>query len=484
MGLIGLGRPAQLAAVEVVEMLLDEVAYSHSAPQRVAPSSIFAVRRQEFFAGQSVALLLAGGKVSCRAGGWMAQQSLWQQAAAGLTLAAGLGLVLAGPEAWVQALGVLVLLGVGVLVIERRGALRRRGQQIQTDITELGDRLERQRDRNAAVLNLMDAAVLLLDRQQRVRWMNARAIQLFGRRDQGASALHRPLIEVIRHPSVHEVVRAESGDRVEEFDLPGPVRRVMIARATDDKTRDGTILVIQEVTKLRRLETIRRDFMANLGHELRTPIAVARAQGENLADGVLRDPEAVQRAGAAVVRAADRLAGMVGDLRDLANIETGRSVGELVPVSLSDVVAHTFASLRSRADDKNFTMVSTVPEGLCLRADAHAMERLLINLVDNAIQNGADGGRVELSARARGGQVEFSVKDDGPGIPEHLHDRIFERFFRSSGDRSPRYQGTGLGLAIVKHLVAAMEGQIALDSSPGQGAAFTLTFDEAREDPR
>jgi two-component system phosphate regulon sensor histidine kinase PhoR len=272
---------------------------------------------------------------------------------------------------------------------------------------------------------------------------------------------------------------------------PGPVEREMTAGVSDEVVlnlratalkdvagqRIGTLVVLNDVSMLRRLETMRQDFVANVSHELRTPITSVKGFAETLLDGAMNDPATAKRFLSIIVRQATQLESIIRDLLDLARLE--QSSAQTLDRPLTPVAGVLMSALelcQIRADARGVRLVLTCAENLTARMHAGLIEQAVVNLVDNAIKYGASGAgaSVEVVAVQAGDCVRITVRDTGVGI-EHKHlDRIFERFYRVDRGRSRELGGTGLGLAIVKHIVLVHNGTVAVASEPGVGSTFTI----------
>ncbi|MFO0577647.1 MAG: ATP-binding protein [Polyangia bacterium] len=233
------------------------------------------------------------------------------------------------------------------------------------------------------------------------------------------------------------------------------------------------LAVVVDVTELRRLETLRRDFVANASHELRTPVTALRSAAETLHDVLEADPKAAGRFLDMIERNAERLQHIIDDLLDLSRLESQTYRLELEPLEVAEVAGRVVDLFAERARARQMTLRLRLPADLPrVQADRRALEHVLCNLVDNAIKYGPSGGLVILGAEAGEHELQLLVQDSGPGIAaEHLP-RLFERFYRVDAGRSRALGGTGLGLAIVKHLTEAMGGQVGVDSEPGRGTTF------------
>jgi two-component system phosphate regulon sensor histidine kinase PhoR len=241
-------------------------------------------------------------------------------------------------------------------------------------------------------------------------------------------------------------------------------------------------LVLHDVTEMRRLEAVRRDFVANVSHELRTPVSVIRANAETLLDGALEDEKRARTFLDALVRNADRLSRILADLLDLSRLEAGRYALDLEPIALSPAVEKVVELVETRAKEKSIAVAIDVAPELAAHADARAFEQVLLNLIDNAVKYTPASGHILVSARRVEELIRVEVTDDGPGIEPRHRARLFERFYRVDPGRSRDVGGTGLGLAIVKHLVESMGGRVGMEPAAGapHGSTFWVTL-AARE---
>jgi two-component system phosphate regulon sensor histidine kinase PhoR len=235
------------------------------------------------------------------------------------------------------------------------------------------------------------------------------------------------------------------------------------------------LAVFVDVTELRRLEAVRRDFVANASHELRSPLTTVRAAAETLAT-VENDHKAAARFVELIQRNAERLANLIDDLLELSRIESRELNLQLEPVDLASVVDRTLSHNAHRAQLKRIAFANAVTGTPQVRADRRALEHVLGNLVDNALKYCGEGASVRVSAASDDGRVRVSVSDTGPGIAHEHLSRIFERFYRVDAGRSRELGGTGLGLSIVKHLVEAMGGHVFVESTIGSGSTFSFTL--------
>jgi two-component system phosphate regulon sensor histidine kinase PhoR len=248
-------------------------------------------------------------------------------------------------------------------------------------------------------------------------------------------------------------------------------------------TGQQVVLVLQDVTELRRAETVRREFVANVSHELRTPVACLKALVETLEDGALEAPEAAREFLDRMQVEVDDLAQLVEELLELSRIESGRVSLDLQPVDIAPMVAAAAERLRPHAERQGLTLTLDLPTGLpTALADPERIHQVITNLVHNAVKFTPPGGRVTVTAEQRDGEVTVHVVDNGVGIPSEALPRLFERFYKV--DKARAGGGTGLGLAIAKHLVQVHSGRIWAESAgEGQGARFSFALPAVPSSP-
>jgi two-component system phosphate regulon sensor histidine kinase PhoR len=365
--------------------------------------------------------------------------------------------------------------------------LRRAASQMETDRA----RSARDRVRTEAILGAMGEGVLAVDQRGLVLEANEAFRAIFG----GGDPRGRHYLESVRHREVDEAVRQvlSFGRREHrEIDLPafrsegpegllagGEGRRAFAITGVplpgESGAPCGAVLTFHETTERRRVDQVRRDFVANASHELRTPLTSVRGFVEALEDGALADPAVAPRFLARIRAQADRMATLIEDLLELSRLESGGArptFEEVLPAELAQEVVESF---RDAALRKGMTLDLKEAGAPRVLTDPDRLRRILDNLVDNALKYTPSGGRVEVAtAPEGGGGVLLSVTDDGPGIaPEHLP-RIFERFYRVDKARSRDLGGTGLGLAIVRHLAEGMGATVTADSEVGRGTRFAV----------
>jgi len=347
---------------------------------------------------------------------------------------------------------------------------------VKSFFTKINDQLstsEAERARLAAVLDQMTDGVLIVDPVGRIQFANPASEKILGE-----NLFERSITEALRH---HQLIQAwrrghESGElQTESVEIPARRQFLQIIVIPDRHTSGGSLLLIQDLTRLRRLETVRRDFVSNLSHELRTPLASLKALAETLQDGALHDPPAAERFLDRIQTEVDALIQMVNELLELSRIESGRFSLDFRLVAAFELLSSACERMRLQAERAGLHMrIENTNNQLRVRADAPRLEQVLVNLIHNAVKFTKPGGEIVLLAQADEGGVRFAVRDTGVGISADDLSRIFERFYKS--DRSRAGGGTGLGLSIARHTVEAHGGRIWAESEEGRGSTFFFTI--------
>jgi two-component system, OmpR family, phosphate regulon sensor histidine kinase PhoR len=348
------------------------------------------------------------------------------------------------------------------------------------------DQLARDREQLRTILSGMVEGVVAFDNDERVLFANDRAAALL---EFDSTAIGRKLWEATRQRAVQEIAeKALRGDGPcrQELDWKGPGAKnlAVYAARLPGPDSQGAVMVLHDITELRRLERLRQDFVANVSHELKTPLAVIQSNIEALQDGAAEDPAMRGPFLERVKLEADRLEELIQDLLKLAKIESGEQPLEIAPVALDAAIAECLERQATRAEAKSMRLFEVPPQdapaGVAALADADAVGHILDNLVDNAIKYSPSGGKITVRWGAVDNRVFIEVEDTGHGIAEADLPRVFERFYRADRSRQ-RTGGTGLGLAIVKHLVGAMNGQVTVASRLGIGSTFKIVLPRAGE---
>jgi two-component system phosphate regulon sensor histidine kinase PhoR len=360
--------------------------------------------------------------------------------------------------------------------------------RLREQLVERGLTIGRQGTQQEAVLGSMIEGVLAIDARQRLLGVNRAAADLLG--IDGDRVAGRRLQDVVRNPDLRQfaITAIDCRDPVEDdLVLHGLRDRTIRMRGTalrDASGEGGAVIVLNDVTEMQRLERVRRDFVANVSHELKTPIASIKGFVETLLDGAMEDPDDTRRFLGIVARQADRLAAIIEDLLALSRIEQSEGTGNLPrdTIPVTTVLEAAVGACLPRSAELGIALEIDCPPDLSWRINAPLLEQAVINLVDNAVKYSERGEAVRLSAAREPGDpgaLVICVQDEGCGIaPEHLP-RLFERFYRVDKARSRGLGGTGLGLSIVKHIVQAHAGTVAVESEPGAGTTFTIRLPAA-----
>lgn len=331
-----------------------------------------------------------------------------------------------------------------------------------------------------ALFDSMAEGLLILDADGHIQLANHSFLRMFGAT---ADIRAKSIMEAFRLHELAGVVQALRTQKqilAKELRLSHPVERWLEINAATihegNPSAQVTILVFHDLTRIKRLESTRKEFVANVSHELRTPLSLIQGCVETLLDGAKDNPEVAGKFLNTIERSAKRLKLLMDDLLIISELESGNLTLSLQPVSLRQVTQKVMQDFQDRAAGRKITITDEIPEVL-VRAESRRLEQVFGNLVDNSIKYGKTGGHIELGARdGDKGTIQVFVRDDGPGIPADSLPRVFERFYRVDKARSREQGGTGLGLSIVKHIVQAHGGKVWAESEPGRGATFYFSL--------
>ena len=335
-----------------------------------------------------------------------------------------------------------------------------------------------ERDLLGRILESMQEGVLVMDAERRILLVNPSLREMLAL---SSETVGRIAIEVIRNAELQrllETALASHGSHSGEIEIAGlkPRRALVHAKAMSGPA-GGLLAVFVDVTDVRRLESLRKDFVANVSHELRTPIAAVASAAETLRRSALRDPEAAIRFVEMIERNARRLHELVEDVLDLSHIESKEFKPRADAVDIGGVAQQVIGTFRERADKKKLSVSAVVAPGTpAASADHRAIEQVLTNLVENAVKYCPEGSSITIRVVEEATKVRVAVEDSGPGIEAKHLPRLFERFYRVDAGRARDMGGTGLGLSIVKHLVEAMGGMLGVQSTVGKGSTFWFTL--------
>ncbi len=359
-------------------------------------------------------------------------------------------------------------------------ALNRLAGTVERQLAAMGH----ERDHLKAILASMSEGVLVVGADGRALLANPAFRRLF---ELSGEVAGRAMLEIARQPELERVVETtlrSGGPQHAEIELRGVERRCLElvagplpAEREDGASAEGAVVVVRDTTEFNRLIEMRRDFVANVSHELKTPLAAIRGYAETLRDGALAEPATAARFTERILRQCKRLQALLDDLLTLSRLESLERAPQREPVDLAAIVQRAVDLMAETAEEKRVEVkveAQEVPPIPRLAGDAEGLERLIVNLLDNGIKYNRLQGRVTLRLKTEGGQVVLEVADTGIGIPQDALGRIFERFYRVDKGRSREDGGTGLGLAIVKHVVQAHGGAVDVESRLGQGSTFRV----------
>ncbi len=379
-------------------------------------------------------------------------------------------------------------------------------QALKSMSESLKDRIQqvtRRKQELRAILSGMSEAVIVLDKQLSIREINPAALKLI--RCTHAEAKHRNLIQVVRNSELYDFATEalKSTTQLEKTislsygldalplgsELAGqsPAKVYLQVHASLIETEvlenglpttlKRVVLVMNDITRLKNLENMRKDFVANVSHELKTPITSIKGFTETLLEGALDDQAAARRFISIIRDQSERLVAIIEDLLSLSRLEQYDSSGfEIVSTGVATVIHGAAALCRPRAAEKNITIVSECPGGHEFVVNATLIEQALVNLIDNAIKYSSTGSQIQVRCTQADTRTCIEVEDNGPGIPGEDVPRIFERFYRVDKTRSRDMGGTGLGLAIVKHIVLAHGGEVHVNSRLNEGSVFSFSI--------
>jgi two-component system, OmpR family, phosphate regulon sensor histidine kinase PhoR len=362
---------------------------------------------------------------------------------------------------------------------EETAVLNQSLRRMASRIRELVERLSLESNRRDAILKSMAEGVLAVDHQMRIMFCNQSLAHALGLRTLVEE--NTPLVGLVRDPALLSLISGvlASGDqesRKLQFTGDDSVFEAY-ASPLDVPPHRGALVILHDITGLERLERIRRDFVANVSHEMRTPLTAIRGYAETLLGGALSDTEYNRRFVEIIQAHAIRLNNIASDLLTLSDLESGRRDVEPGPISVEEAVNTALLTVEAEARVRGVNLVRGPVRDAIITGHALRLEQALVNLLDNAVKFNKPGGEARIEAgTAPDGRIFIAVSDTGRGIPSDDVPRIFERFYRVDKARSREVGGTGLGLSIVRHVVERMEGTIKVESRLGKGSTFTISF--------
>jgi two-component system, OmpR family, phosphate regulon sensor histidine kinase PhoR len=368
-----------------------------------------------------------------------------------------------------------------VFTSEELGSLSETMNQMAVELQKRINGMREQRNELEAVLSSMVEGIMAVDNEQKIISINKAAAQILGAIP--SEVQNRSIQEVFRNTDLQNFVSsALSSDETVEKDITlyGDNERILNAHSAtlhDAKGKSvGALIVLNEVTTLRRLETIRRDFVANVSHEIKTPITAIKGFVETLRDTAMENREDAERFLTIIEKHVDRLNAIIEDLLSLSRIEQGVEKEEinLIESRIKNIIVASAQLFEGKASSKNIEIVISCDEDLKAKVNPPILEQAVSNLLDNAIKYSDNDSTVNVEVKQTIGETIISVHDHGCGIEKEHLSRLFERFYRADKARSRKLGGTGLGLAIVKHIAQAHQGYVDVESTPNKGSSFSV----------
>jgi len=340
--------------------------------------------------------------------------------------------------------------------------------------------LEKENSVIQSILGSMVEGVIALDKDSRIVSVNPAIESVFDIKKKEAEG--KFFLEAIRNNNIAEIIILVLNIKKvlsKEINLVWPVQKIFQVNATpifEKGSISGCLLVIHDITEIRKLETIRRDFVANVSHELKTPLTSIKGFVETLLEGGIDDLENARHFLKIVQEHANRLDNLITDLLDLSSIESKPRELEIEDLRLKDMMDKVILGFKSQLKKKSIQVTNDLALGLALKANKDKMEQVFTNLIDNAIKFNKEGGFIKAYSHGLGDKIKITIEDSGSGISPKDIPRIFERFYRVDKARSRELGGTGLGLAIVKHIIELHGGNVGVESTEGLGSKFFFTL--------
>ena len=364
------------------------------------------------------------------------------------------------------------------LPVKRRDEIGSMARNISTISTNLKNQISliaKQRDQFGSVLDGLGEGIMVCDQNGLITFRNDQIMEILG-----LDEIINKSINDIEIPALSRMYKKaqKKGKFDSEFELETGEddTRWILAHMNKAKSTQELILVVHETTQLRQMDSMRRDFISNLSHELRTPVSVIKANSETLLDGALENKKDAKIFSKAILHNADRLSEMVTSLIDLSRIEYGELKFVIEKIVLNEIVESVVLAFKNKAKRKNIQVVFERQSDVTVNSDAKAIERVLNNLLDNAFKYSPENSIIQISLRKQGEAIRLAVIDQGEGVAEEDQDLVFKRFFRTASARANTQQGSGLGLAIVKNLVYNLQGDVGVESRPEGGSEFWFTI--------
>ena len=354
------------------------------------------------------------------------------------------------------------------------GSMARNISTISLNLKDQISLIAKQRDQFGLVLDGLGEGIMVLKEDGEITYRNDQILQIFDLDEILNKSIHDLNIQPLSH-MFKKALKKGKYDSEFEIDTEEDSTRWILAHMNKAKATKELILVVHETTQLREMDSMRRDFVSNLSHELRTPVSVIKANSETLLDGALENPKDAKTFSKAILHNADRLSEMVTSLIDLSRIEYGDLKFVIESLVLNQIIETVISSYSTMAKRKNIQLLFNRQTDIEVTGDSKAIERVLNNLIDNAFKYSPEDSVIEVQARKQGDFVKVSVMDTGIGVPDEEKRFVFQRFYRTAKARANEKQGSGLGLAIVRNLVNNLKGEVGVESRRDGGSEFWFT---------
>ena len=359
--------------------------------------------------------------------------------------------------------------------IDDYGSVARSISQISEDLKNQIKMIAKQRDQFGSVLDDLGEGILVTNKNGDVVFANEQFSIILNIQE-----LPSKNIKSLNFPALNYLFkRVESKKRADiefEVELDDKSTRWVLGSMNQSKTTKEFILVVHDITQLRQLNSMRRDFISNLSHELRTPVSVIRANSETLLDGALENKKDAKSFAKAILHNSERLSSMVSDLIDLSRIEYGDLKLNIQKIDLDHFINEFISSMKSLTKKKDIEIIYEPSKNNRVKADLQALERIMNNLIDNAFKYSEKGSSITISTEQSANQLKVMIADTGSGVSDEDKVYIFDRFYRTASARASDNKGSGLGLAIVKNLANSLDGEVGIESRKPNGSIFWFTL--------
>ena len=355
------------------------------------------------------------------------------------------------------------------------GTVARSISQLSEDLKNQIKIIAKQRDQFGLVLDDLGEGIIVTNKKGKVVFTNEQASVILNTEnlfDKNIKEFDVPALNYL----FKRVKNKKRADIEFEIEINRRTTKWVLGSMNQSKTTGQFILVLHDITQLRQLNSMRRDFISNLSHELRTPVSVIRANSETLLDGALEDKQEAKIFSKAILHNAERLTSMVSDLIDLSRIDYGDLKLNIVEVNLDNFIKSFIDSMKSVMKKKDIYIEYQPRHKKNIMADVQALERVMNNLIDNAFKYSPKGSVIEISTITNNNHIKINVADQGSGISEIDQEYIFDRFYRTASARASENKGSGLGLAIVKNLINSLNGEVGVSNRPEGGSIFWFTL--------